>query len=65
MRSCPIPSFAHQTDRAVSPLALAAANGAPLSERSTSGKPCSRKARSNTGRASAVPVLPVAATAIR
>ena len=49
IRSMPIPSRSHQTDKRVSPKSeLALAKGAPLSVRIALGKPKSLKARSNT-----------------
>jgi hypothetical protein len=60
-----MPSLIHQADSAVSPDTPVEANGAPLSERIVSGKPNSRKARSNRGWASSWRVLAVADTLIR
>jgi hypothetical protein len=60
-----MPSLIHHTDSAVRPVVPVEANGEPLSERITSGKPYSRNARSSGGLHSAYCVLPVAARLIK
>jgi hypothetical protein len=51
MRSMPIPSLSHHTERRLRPKkALALAKGTPLSVRIASGNPKSLKTRSNTVR---------------
>jgi hypothetical protein len=52
-----MPSLIHHTDSAVRPVVPVEANGEPLSERITSGKPYSRNARSSGGLHSAYCVL--------
>ena len=65
IRSCAIPSLIHHADSCVSPPAPVEANGEPLSDRITCGRPNASKARSNRGLASSCLVLPVAPTPIR
>ena len=60
MRSGLIPALSTSTARRDRPPAPVEANGGPLSERSTSGRPYSRNAAARIGQTCSVPVRPTA-----